>query len=81
MTPTASVSGIYLNHPQTRYIARGKIDVDQAEDYAARTRLPPQETERWLRPKLRHDPGEVFPLPRMGHPPRTLLFHARDVST
>ena len=56
MTPAASVSGIYLNHPRARYFALGKIGADQVEDYAARKGLTPQESERCLRPNLGYDP-------------------------
>ena len=36
MTPAASVSGIYLAHPQAKYFAVGRIGDDQLADYAAR---------------------------------------------
>src|SRR5439155_80922 len=36
MTPAASVSGIYLAHPDARYFSVGRIGRDQVEDYAAR---------------------------------------------
>ena len=38
MTPAASVSGIYLAHPDVRYFSVGRIGRDQVEDYAARKR-------------------------------------------
>jgi 5-methyltetrahydrofolate--homocysteine methyltransferase len=56
MDPAASVSGIYLNHPQARYFAVGPIGADQVESYAQRKGLSPQEVERWLRPNLGYDP-------------------------
>jgi 5-methyltetrahydrofolate--homocysteine methyltransferase len=56
MTPPASVSGIYLGHPQTRYFSVGRIDRDQVADYAARKDVEPVEVERWLRPNLAYDP-------------------------
>ena len=56
MTPAASVSGIYLNHPRARYFALGKISADQVEDYASRKGRTPREAERWLRPSLGYDP-------------------------
>ncbi|MDR2195914.1 MAG: methionine synthase, partial [Gallionellaceae bacterium] len=34
MLPTAAVSGFYLAHPKAQYFASGKVDKDQAEDYA-----------------------------------------------
>ena len=38
MTPAASVSGIYLSHPEARYFMLGRIGRDQLEDYAAAVR-------------------------------------------
>jgi 5-methyltetrahydrofolate--homocysteine methyltransferase len=52
MTPAASVSGIYLAHPEARYFSVGRIGRDQVEDYAARKGVGPDEVERWLRPNL-----------------------------
>jgi 5-methyltetrahydrofolate--homocysteine methyltransferase len=57
MLPAASVSGLYLHHPQARYFAVGPIAADQAEDYAARIGLPLEEVERWLGPGLAYEPG------------------------
>jgi 5-methyltetrahydrofolate--homocysteine methyltransferase len=56
MWPAASVSGIYLAHPEARYFNVGRIDRDQIEDYAARKRMPVAEVERWLAPNLGYDP-------------------------
>ena len=56
MTPAASVSGLYLAHPQSRYFSVGRIGRDQAEEYAARRGLPLDEVERWLAPNLSYDP-------------------------
>jgi 5-methyltetrahydrofolate--homocysteine methyltransferase len=56
MTPAASVSGIYLGHPEARYFTVGKIGRDQVEDYAARRGMPLAEVERWLRPNLGYEP-------------------------
>ncbi|MBI4511085.1 MAG: methionine synthase [Deltaproteobacteria bacterium] len=36
MVPAASVSGLYLAHPETRYFLLGRIDRDQFEDYSRR---------------------------------------------
>jgi 5-methyltetrahydrofolate--homocysteine methyltransferase len=58
MTPAASVSGIYLAHPDARYFSVGRIGRDQVEDYAARKRVSPDEVERWLRPNLGYEPRE-----------------------
>ncbi|MCC7539715.1 MAG: methionine synthase [Deltaproteobacteria bacterium] len=57
MWPAASVSGIYLAHPQARYFSLGKVDRDQIEDYARRKRATVEETERWLRPNLGYEPA------------------------
>ena len=56
MLPAASVSGIYLGHPDARYFAVGRIARDQVEDYARRKRLPVETVERWLAPNLGYDP-------------------------
>jgi 5-methyltetrahydrofolate--homocysteine methyltransferase len=58
MTPAASVSGIYLAHPEARYFSVGRIGRDQVEDYAARKRVSSGEVERWLRPNLGYEPAE-----------------------
>jgi 5-methyltetrahydrofolate--homocysteine methyltransferase len=55
-TPAASVSGVYLGHPQARYFAVGRIGRDQVDDYAVRKDLSVAEAERWLRPNLAYDP-------------------------
>jgi len=47
--PAASVSGIYLHHPEARYFSIGRIGPDQLEDYAARKGISVEEAERWLR--------------------------------
>ena len=54
--PAASVSGLYLAHPQARYFAVGRVDRDQVEAYAARKGLPVAVVERWLAPNLAYDP-------------------------
>jgi 5-methyltetrahydrofolate--homocysteine methyltransferase len=56
MTPAASVSGIYLAHPEARYFSVGRIGRDQVEDYASRKRVSSGEVERWLRPNLGYEP-------------------------
>jgi 5-methyltetrahydrofolate--homocysteine methyltransferase len=56
MTPAASVSGIYLAHPESRYFAVGRIGPDQVQDYAARKGMAREEVERWLAPNLGYDP-------------------------
>ncbi|MBX7083448.1 MAG: methionine synthase [Nannocystaceae bacterium] len=57
MSPPASVSGLYLAHPQARYFTLGRIGPDQVEDYARRKRLSVPEIERWLAPNLGYDPA------------------------
>ena len=61
MLPAASVSGIYLAHPATRYFAVGPINADQVADYAARKGITVAEAERWLGPNLAYEPGELVP--------------------
>ena len=57
MTPAASVSGLYLGHPDARYFAVGRVGRDQIEDYARRRGQPVGEVERWLGPNLAYDPA------------------------
>jgi len=56
MVPGASVSGLYFGHPNARYFTAGRIDRDQAEDYATRKGWELAEVERWLAPNLGYDP-------------------------
>ena len=56
MSPAASVSGIYLGHPESRYFNVGKIGRDQVADYAKRQGLSVAEVERWLSPNLAYRP-------------------------
>ncbi|HKI92703.1 MAG TPA: methionine synthase [Gaiellaceae bacterium] len=56
MSPAASVSGIYLAHPDVRYFSVGRVGRDQVADYAARKGMPLAEAERWLRPILADEP-------------------------
>ncbi len=55
MNPGASVSGIYLSHPKSRYFSVGPIDRDQVEDYAGRKGVTVAEAERWLQPNLGYE--------------------------
>jgi 5-methyltetrahydrofolate--homocysteine methyltransferase len=57
MTPAASVSGIYLAHPEVRYFSVGRVAEDQVADYAARKGIAIEEAERWLRPNLGYEPA------------------------
>ncbi len=54
MLPTASVSGFYFAHPQSRYFGLGKIGKDQIEDYAHRKNMSVETAERWLGPNLNY---------------------------
>ena len=56
MWPGSSISGIYFAHPESRFFSLGKIDRDQADDYAARKNWTLAEVERWLGPNLGYDP-------------------------
>jgi 5-methyltetrahydrofolate--homocysteine methyltransferase len=56
MTPPASVSGLYLAHPQSHYFALGRIEKDQVEDYARRKDWDLRTAERWLGPVLNYTP-------------------------
>jgi 5-methyltetrahydrofolate--homocysteine methyltransferase len=52
MTPTASVSGWYFSHPESKYFGVGKIGKDQVEDLAKRKGMSFEEIEKWLGPNL-----------------------------
>jgi 5-methyltetrahydrofolate--homocysteine methyltransferase len=52
MSPAASVCGLYLAHPESRYFDVGRIDRAQVQDYARRRGLALDEMERWLAPNL-----------------------------
>ncbi|HSM04522.1 MAG TPA: methionine synthase, partial [Longimicrobiales bacterium] len=56
MTPTASVSGWYLAHPDARYFGVGRVGRDQVADYARRAGMTLREAEDWLSPSLGYDP-------------------------
>ncbi|HEY4149088.1 MAG TPA: vitamin B12 dependent-methionine synthase activation domain-containing protein, partial [Chitinophagaceae bacterium] len=55
MYPASSVCGWYFANPQSQYFGIGKIEKDQAADYAKRKGMPLEEIERWLRPVLEYD--------------------------
>jgi 5-methyltetrahydrofolate--homocysteine methyltransferase len=57
MTPPASVSGLYLAHPDSAYFAVGRIEADQVADYARRKGWETATAERWLAPILNYDPA------------------------
>jgi cobalamin-dependent methionine synthase I len=48
MRPHASVSGLMIAHPQSRYFAIGKIDDTQLADYAKRRGLPIETVRKFL---------------------------------
>ena len=54
MFPSASVSGWYFSHPESKYFGLGKIDKDQVEDIAARKNEEVHVMERWLAPNLNY---------------------------
>jgi 5-methyltetrahydrofolate--homocysteine methyltransferase len=56
MVPTASVSGWYFSHPESRYFGVGRLGRDQVASYAERKGLSVEEMERWLQPNLGYDP-------------------------
>ncbi len=56
MTPAASVSGLYVHHPESRYFNLGKIGKDQVEDYAKRMGMTVPDVERWLGSNLGYNP-------------------------
>jgi 5-methyltetrahydrofolate--homocysteine methyltransferase len=57
MWPGSSVSGFYFAHPQAEYFGLGRIDKDQALDYAARKGMTLGEVERWLASNLNYEPS------------------------
>ena len=52
MQPHASVSGLMLAHPASRYFNIGKIDEEQLQDYASRRKLPVQLMRKFLAANL-----------------------------
>ncbi len=59
MWPAASVSGLYLAHPESRYFAVGRILADQVQEYAKRKGMSVDELERWLAPILGYDAVKI----------------------
>jgi len=55
MWPPASVSGLYLANPASKYFGVGQLTKDQVEDYARRKGMALSEVERWLAPVLGYD--------------------------
>jgi 5-methyltetrahydrofolate--homocysteine methyltransferase len=56
MWPAAAVSGFYFSHPDSCYFAVGRINRDQARDYARRKGMDIATAERWLAPNLGYTP-------------------------
>jgi 5-methyltetrahydrofolate--homocysteine methyltransferase len=56
MWPGASVSGVYIAHPDAHYFGVAKIERDQVADYAARKGMAIADVERWLAPVLNYTP-------------------------
>ena len=57
MLPAASVSGLYIFHPESEYFSIGKLGLDQIKSYAQRTDKPVAEVERWLQSHLGYNPA------------------------
>jgi 5-methyltetrahydrofolate--homocysteine methyltransferase len=57
MTPAASVSGLYLSHPQARYFTVGRLGEDQIASYARRKGQSAESLERWLSSNLAYEPA------------------------
>jgi 5-methyltetrahydrofolate--homocysteine methyltransferase len=56
MWPGATVSGLYIGHPEAYYFGVAKVEHDQVLDYAARKGMTLSEAERWLAPVLNYIP-------------------------
>ena len=54
MYPASSVSGWYFGHPKSKYFGIGKIEKDQAEQYAQRKGESLEFIEKWLSPNLNY---------------------------
>lgn len=52
MYPASSVSGFYYAHPESQYFVVGKIDDDQAQDYAQRAGISADKARKILRANL-----------------------------
>ena len=59
MFPTASVSGFYYSHPESRYFSVGMVGRDQVASYAERKGVSVADAERWLSPNLGYDPSKA----------------------
>lgn len=52
MQPHASVSGLMLANPKSRYFSIGKIGLDQLQDYALRRNMTPEKLKPFLQANL-----------------------------
>lgn len=52
MLPTASVSGLYIAHPEAEYFMIGHIDEEQLSDYASRRHLEEKDIRKLLNKNL-----------------------------
>jgi 5-methyltetrahydrofolate--homocysteine methyltransferase len=57
MLPAATVSGLYLGHPQAKYFSVGRVGRDQVADYAKRREASIEQVEHWLAPNLGYEPS------------------------
>jgi 5-methyltetrahydrofolate--homocysteine methyltransferase len=56
MLPAASVSGLYLAHPESGYFSVGRVGRDQVEDYAGRKGITAEAVEDLLTVNLGYEP-------------------------
>ena len=52
MYPASSVSGFYMQYPDSKYFNLGRIDNDQLIEYAKRKDMSEEDMRRWLSPNL-----------------------------
>ncbi|MEO1807907.1 MAG: vitamin B12 dependent-methionine synthase activation domain-containing protein, partial [Bacteroidota bacterium] len=48
MYPTASVSGLYMGHPESKYFGIGKVTKEQIASLAERKGISFEEMEKWM---------------------------------
>lgn len=74
MYPTATVSGIYIAHPDSQYFMIGNIDEEQMKDYACRRNLSEAEVKKLLNKTFQI---EIYTLDSLVSPSgRYLVRHA-----
>ena len=54
INPPCSISGMYFDHPESKYFMLGKIGKDQIQSYSKRKGISIEEAEKWLRPYLNY---------------------------